>query len=268
VLGDYEAELVDAFMPFTSLAVQFSMRTESLEERVLQSERKHALANLTRGITHDVNNALGAMLPLVQQMRADIRTGEIQTSTLHVDLETIETSIQTCRRIFSGMLAIARGTGRGVGHGNVRRAIDGALSVLEDSLKRRSIEVVLKAPEEIPTIKGSHADLTQLFLNVCANAKDAMPRGGCLTIAVLPKEDTVRVTIEDNGDGIPSDLVGRIMEPFFTTRADGNGLGLSICRSILWDIGGDIRIESEEGDGTRVEISLPILTGDNGGDAE
>jgi two-component system NtrC family sensor kinase len=268
VLGDYEAERVDEFMPLTSLAVQFSMRTESLQERILQSERKHALANLTRGITHDVNNALGAMLPLVQQMREDIRTGKIQTSTFTGDLETIENSIQTCRRIFSGMLAIARGSGRGAGHGNLRRAIDAALSVVEDSLKRHSIEVVLGVPEEIPTIKGSHGDLTQLFLNLCMNARDAMPRGGLLTIAVVPKEDAVEVTIQDNGEGIPSDLVGRIMEPFFTTRAEGNGLGLSICRSILWDIGGDLDIESEDGKGTRVHVSLPILKGDDEGEAE
>jgi two-component system NtrC family sensor kinase len=268
VLGDYEARLVNEFVPLTSLAVQFSVRTEALHERLLQSERKHALANLTRGITHDVNNALGAMLPLVQQMYQDTSSGRIEPSTLSKDLEYIEKSIMTCRRIFGGMLAIARGSDRGVGHGNLRRAIDGALSVLEDSLKRNSVEVLLDLPPEIPTICGTQGDLTQLFLNVCTNARDAMPKGGLLHITARAEGAAVHVTVKDTGCGIPADVLDMIFEPFYSTKAEGSGLGLSICRSILWDIGGDIRVESEEGEGTRLRLTLPILEEDSREDRE
>ncbi len=259
VLGGYEAKLVEEFLPLASLAVQFSVRTESLQEQVLLSERKHALANLTRGITHDVNNALGAMLPLVQQMRADARDGEIEAATLAEDLQSLETSLQTCRRVFGGMLAIARGSGKGVGHGNPRRAIDGALSVLGDSMKRRSIDVTLELPKELPTIRGSQGDLTQLFLNLLTNARDAMPDGGELKVSAENGSDTIRVTVEDDGCGIPKPMMERVSEPFFTTKTDGNGLGLSICRSILWDIGGEMDINSTVGEGTRLQLDLPIL---------
>ena len=260
VLGGYEARLVEEFLPLASLAVQFSVRTESLQERVLQSERKHALANLTRGIAHDVNNALGAMLPLVQQMRDDAEDGQVETETLAEDLGSIETSLQTCRRIFGGMLAIARGgSDQGVGHGNLRRAIDAALSVLGDSLKRRSIEVILDLPRELPTIRGSQGDLTQLFLNLCANARDAMPNGGELRIEAANGHETIQVTVEDTGTGIPEKMLARVSEPFFTTKAEGNGLGLSICRSILWDVGGEFKIETVAGEGTRAMLSLPVL---------
>ena len=268
VLGDYEARLVNEFVPLTSLAVQVSVRTEALHERLLQSERKHALANLTRGITHDVNNALGAMLPLVQQMYEDTSSGRVEPSTLSKDLEYIEKSIMTCRRIFGGMLAIARGSDRSVGHGNLRRSIDGALSVLEDSLKRNSVKVVLDLPQEIPTIRGTQGDLTQLFLNVCTNARDAMPKGGKLRISARPERRTVRVTVQDTGCGIPADVLHMIFEPFYSTKADGSGLGLSICRSILWDIGGEMKIESKEGEGTRLELTLPILEEDSREDRE
>jgi len=259
VLGDYEASLVEEFIPLISLALQFSVRTEALHERLLQSERKHALANLTRGITHDVNNALGAMLPLVQQMHEDTRKGHVDPDTFRQDLEFIEGSIQTCRRIFGGMLAVARGSDRGLGHGNLRRAIDGALSVLEDGLKRRSIKVDLDLPEELPAIRGTQGDLTQLFLNICTNASDAMPGGGDLNIVGRPDGVAVEVMIRDTGTGIPPAVLSKVLEPFYSTKQDGSGLGLAICRSILWDIGGEMAIESEEGKGTTLRLTLPVL---------
>ena len=267
VLGGHEARLVEDFLPLASLAVQFSVRTESLQDQVLQSERKHALANLTRGIAHDVNNALGAMLPLVQQIRDDAESGELDDATLVEDLSSIETSLHTCRRIFGGMLTIARGgadhsSGQGVGHGNLRRAIDAALSVLGDSLKRRAIEVTVELPAELPTIRGSQGDLTQLFLNLSANARDAMPDGGELRIRAVNGDDSVRVSVEDTGTGIPDRMLERVAEPFFTTKADGNGLGLSICRSILWDIGGEMDIDTTPGVGTRAALTLPVLRDD------
>lgn len=257
-LGDYEVDLVEEFLPLASLAIQFSVRTESLQQRMLQSERKHALANVTRGVTHDVNNALGAMLPLVQQLKKDAAEGRLDGTSFAEDLGYVEESIQTCRRIFSGMLAVARGGGRIAGHGNLRRAINNALTVLEDSLKRRRIEVLRDIPEELPAIRGGQGDLTQLFLNLCTNARDAMPGGGELAIRVRRNDEDVEVAVKDNGCGIPEGSLARVSEPFFTTKNHGNGLGMSICRSIIRDVGGDMRIESREGTGTTVHLVLPV----------
>lgn len=259
LFGEYEARLVEEFIPITSLAVQLLVRTETLHERVLQSERKHVLANLTRGITHDVNNALGAMMPLVQQMREDAANNQLEAETVTQDLQSLEASIQTCRRIFGSMLTISRGSVRGVGHGNLRRAIDGALNVLEDSLKRRNIQVLLDLPDELPTIRGSQGDLTQIFLNFCTNARDAMSDGGKLHIIATPNKKAVRVSIQDTGCGIPAEKLTRVLEPFYTTKAEGSGLGLSICRSVLYDIGGDLTVHSIEGEGTRLDLTLPVL---------
>lgn len=259
VLGDHEARLLREFVPLASLAVQFSVRTESLYKRVVQSERKHALANFTRGITHDINNALGAMMPLVQQMQEDVQEDVLNRDTLRDDLQSLNKSIQTCRRIFGGMLSISRSSKRGVGHGNLRRAIDEALSVLEDNMKRQSIEVVLEMPNELPSIRGSQGDLTQVFLNLCSNARDAMPNGGQLHIKVEIKPKAVAAVVQDTGCGIPEGVLNRVLEPFFTTKSEGNGLGLSICRSVIYDIGGKMEIESQEGEGTRLALSLPVL---------
>ena len=260
VLCDYEVNLVEEFVPLASLALQFLTRTEDLQERVVQSERKHALANLTRGITHDMNNALGAVLPLVQQLRDDSANGRIVMETLREDLDVIEQSLQTCRRIFGSMLTIARGSKRGIGHGNLRRAVDSALTVLEDSLKRHKIKVLLQLPAELPSIRGSQGDVTQLFLNLFTNARDAMPGGGTLTIFASVEETAVKMAVQDDGEGIPEAHMKRLSEPFFTTKEDGNGLGLSICRSVLWEINGTMRFDSVPGAGTKILLSLPILS--------
>jgi signal transduction histidine kinase len=259
VLDRHEADLVEEFMPLASLVIQFSVRTELLREQMLRSERKHVLANLARGIAHDVNNALGAMLPLIQQLRDDASHDRLRAPAVSEDLQHIEKAIQTCRRIFGGMLAIVRGSGRAVGHGNFRRAVDGALSVLQDSMKRSAIEIVLDLPDALPTIRGAQGDLTQIVLNVLSNARDAMPNGGRLKIAARANGELLQVEVHDTGHGIPAKLLDRIWEPFFTTKDEGNGLGLAITRSIVWDIGGEMRIESEEGKGTSVFLSLPIL---------
>jgi signal transduction histidine kinase len=259
ILGPYEAGLVEDFMPLASLAVQFSVRAEAFEARMLQAERKHGLADLSRGIAHDVNNALGAMLPLVQQLREDLVRERLDRAALAEDLAHVEDSIQICRRIFGGMLSIARGSGRAIGHGNLRRAIDGAQAVLGDSFKRREILVEVDIPDELPLVRGGQNDLTQVVLNLCTNARDAMTAGGRLAIRARPSNGTVRLEIADTGTGIPPEVLARVWEPFFSTKADGNGLGLSICRSILRELGGALDIASSPGAGTTVTLTVPVL---------
>ncbi len=265
VLGDYEARLLESFMPLASLAIQFSMRTDSLRARVLQSERKQTLVNMTRGIAHDVNNALGAMLLHVQQLREDAGRGNLRPDRVGEVMGDLEGSIQTCRRIFGGMLAIARGgAGRSVGHANLRRAVEAVLMVLKDRYQRRGIEVEVDLPKELPPIRGGQGDLTQLLLNLCTNAGDAMSQGGRLTIDAVTTGDRVDLRVGDTGAGIAGELLERIFEPFFTTKSDGSGLGLSICRSVVRDMGGQMRIASEPDRGTEVFLTLPVAGADSG----
>jgi two-component system NtrC family sensor kinase len=257
--GTYEANLVQRFMPLAAVAIQNSHRTVTLEAKMLEAEKKHAVANLVRGVSHDVNNALGSVLPLVQQILADIRADRLQTSVLADDLSQIEESLQTCRRIFGGMLSLARGVSQGTTHANVRRALDSTLAILRDSIERQKIRLVLELPESLPTIRASQGDLEQLFLNLATNARDAMPEGGALSVCARRVEDLLEVTIRDTGFGIAPEHIPRIQEPFFTTKRNGSGLGLSICRSIIWNVRGEMKIESQQGSGTTIRVILPIV---------
>ena len=257
--GAYEAELLQRFMPLAAIAIQNSQRTEILETKMLEAEKKHAIANLARGVSHDVNNALGSVLPLVQQMLADLRAGPIETHLLADDIQQIEQSLQTCRRIFGGMLAMARGSGQKIGEGSITRAIESTLPILKDSFRRQAIHLDLDLSDNLPVVKGGQGDLEQLLLNLMTNARDAMPTGGTLSLQTRPFSDGVEVLIQDSGCGIPSEHLSRIHEPFFTTKHNGNGLGLSICRSIVWDMRGDLKINSREGKGTQVRVLLPAV---------
>ena len=257
--SSYEANLVEQFMPLAAVAIHNSQRTVTLEAKMLEAEKKHAVANLVRGVSHDVNNALGCVLPLVQQIMADVRSNRLQIHTLSHDVQQIEQSIQTCRRIFGGMLALARGANQGSAQANVRRALDSALAVLRDGLERQGIRLDVQLGDVVPRIQVGQGDLEQLFLNLTTNARDAMPTGGLLSIKARNLGNILELAIRDTGCGIAPELISRIQEPFFTTKPNGNGLGLSICRSIIRNVGGRIEIESGVGVGTQIRVLLPTV---------
>jgi signal transduction histidine kinase len=257
--GPYDAELLDRFVPQAAIAIQNARRAASLEHRMLAAERKHVMAELARGVSHDVNNALGSVLPLVQQIQADLSAGAVDPKVLADDLAQILTSLRVCRRIFGGMLAFARGAERRLGPADPRPALKNALAVLEDGMTRRGIALRLDLPERLPAVAGCQGDLEQVFLNLLTNARDAMPAGGTLTVRAGHDADHLTLAIEDTGTGIPEEILGRIQEPFFSTKPDGNGLGLAICRSIVWELGGDMAFDSRPGIGTRVLVRLPLI---------
>lgn len=258
--GSYEADLLQRFMPLAAIAIQNSQRTVTLETKMIEAEKKHAIANLVRGVSHDVNNALGSTLPLVQQILADAESNRLEMDLLFQDLQQVQQSIQTCRRIFGGMLALARGATYGPAQANVRRALDSTLSILKDGFDRQGVKLDLQLTDAIPNIRMNQGDLEQLFLNFATNARDAMSKGGTLLVRTESIDDKLQIIIRDTGCGIPLEHMSSIEEPFFTTKTSGNGLGLSICRSIIWNVGGQMKIESQPGVGTEIRIALPALS--------
>jgi len=261
----YEAGLLERFVPLAAVAIQNSQRTLNLEAKMLEAEKKHAVANLVRGVSHDINNALGAVLPLVQQISSDIESDRLQYEVLSEDLQQIERSLQTCRRIFGGMLSLARGASQGSPHANVRRGLEGTLAIVKDGLERRGIHLNVDLMAMIPNIRVGQGDLEQLLLNLIVNARDAMVNGGVLSIKIQRSQEKLEIVIRDTGCGIPIEHMSRIQEPFFTTKRDGNGLGLSICRSIVWNARGEMKIESQPGNGTEIKVLLPIIDDRNTG---
>lgn len=258
LLGEYEGELVSSFLPQVSISLQNSRWAEAMEAGMLETERKHAMADLARGVAHDVNNALGATIPLLQQVKHDLVEGRMDAATLSQDVEQIYRSVQVCRDIFGGMLRFAKTAARPQGTASVRAAVDSGHMILRAGLRRRSITVRIDIQDELPPLGLNQSELQQLLMNLMTNAVDAMETGGELAISACADGDSVRIEVRDSGLGIAPEILARIQDPFFTTKSQGSGLGLSICRSIVWRSHGDMKIESTVGQGTRVVLELPI----------
>ena len=256
-LKPFDAELVEHFRAQAAVAIQNLHRAETLRARVVTAERKHAMADLARSVAHDVNNALGSMLPLIQEMQVDLRSGTFEPTVFAEDLDQVQKSLQVCRRIFGGMLTFARNASRQSRDGQVRRAIETASAILRYGMSRSAIELHIDISDDIPAVACSQSDLEQVFLNLLTNAREATPHGGRIAVTVRSTDHAVEIAITDTGCGIPREQLPRILEPFFTTKPHGNGLGLSICRSILWEVDGIITIQSEAGSGTRVDVRIP-----------
>jgi len=256
-LKPFDAELVEHFRSQAAIAIQNLHRTESLRARVVTAERKHAMADLARSVSHDLNNALGSMLPLIQQIQADVSDDRVAPAVFAEDLEHVQKSLQVCRRIFGGMLTFSRNAARRSGRGHVRRAIDTASAILKHGMSRNAIDLQVNIPDDTPEVVCSQSDLEQVFLNLLANAREATPQGGRIAVTVESIDGYVDISIADTGRGIPAEDLQRVLEPFFTTKPHGSGLGLSICRTVLWEVDGTLTIQSTPGSGTHVRVRVP-----------
>jgi two-component system NtrC family sensor kinase len=255
--GAPEARAVAAVLRHVASVIHLSRRALSMEERILEAEKKHAMADLARAISHDVKNAIGAILPLAQQAREEVQAGVSDPAVLAQDLQQIEQSAQICQRIFDGMLQLARSGVRPAERAPLDKIIKGPIGILGNRLKRSGVTLDLRLADGLPEVNASRGGLEQLFLNLFTNAIDAMPAGGRLRVSARAEGGRLEVKVADTGAGIPAEQLKRIHEPFYTTKEEGFGLGLAICRSIVWENDGEMRIESEPGKGTTITVLLP-----------
>ncbi len=255
-----DIRVLDQFLPLASITLYNSTLYKAQHDLLLTAERKTALADLARAISHDLNNAFGVILPLLQTMRRDLDAGEAERDQLARDLEILEHYASSSSRIFQGLISVARGGAEPARWADLNPILDAVLRMLSRNLERLAIEVARDFREDLPRVYFRRGEMEQIFLNLIYNARDAMPEGGTLSLRSAPEDGGVRIEVEDTGTGIPEEIRSRIFEPFFTTKREGSGLGLDICRSLVWDYDGRLRIDSAPGQGTRVTVWLPPLS--------
>lgn len=237
---------------------------DTTELRRLQ--QRATLAELARGVAHDVNNALGAVLPLLAAVREDLSGGQADPAALQQDLEEIDRYVQSCRRIFLGMVRASREKGFRRQPVNVNEIIQTTVELIRGRLAKAGIQVVSELASDLPPVSASPSALEQVFLNLADNAAHAMPEGGTLRFRTVPENEGVAVTVEDSGVGIPAEDLARVFEPFYTTRPGSTGLGLSSSRALAWGFGGKMDLTSEAGKGTVVRVWFPRAEGEDDGD--
>lgn len=253
---------IDSFLHIISAAAVHSEFFRVQQDRLMEAERSTTLGELARAISHDLSNSFGVIQPLLETLRRDASEGRLTADQLEADLQTLSQYVGTSLRIFQGLLSFARGSVEEAHDVDLVASIDAVLLLLGRGLRTQGIEVERRFEPSLPRLHARRQDMEQLFLNLLNNARESMDGGGKLTLSIWrEKEDegeAIRLSIADTGRGIPASLLTRVFEPFFTTKQGGTGLGLDICRSIVWEYNGALWLESIEGSGTVVQIRLPL----------
>ena len=250
-LRDSHAEVVGSIV----IVEDISSRVQ-LEEQLQISEKMASIGLLAAGVAHEVNTPLTGISSFTQMLLENASPDDPRTAVL----EKIERQTFRAAKIVNGLLNLARPAQVDSGPCDVNTVINDVLSLLEHQFKNGSIQVRKELAPAAPLVQGVEHKLQQVFLNLFLNARDAMPKGGWLTIVTRRDRDGAIVEVGDTGSGIPPEQLSRIYDPFFTTKeiGKGTGLGLSITYGIVQEHGGTITCDSQMGQGTRFSIRLPL----------
>ena len=217
---------------------------KNTQEQLIQAQKMESLGKLAGGVAHEINTPLGVILGYAQLLQEDVPPG----GQMQADLRTIEKQTKVCKKIVADLLGFSR---RGAG---VRVDLCANNTVLECiSLVRHTFEldrvrILTDLDERMPIIHGDPERLKQVWINLLANAHDAMPEGGAIKVRTRldPQAQRLRLWVADTGSGIGTEDLPRIFDPFYTTKpvGQGTGLGLAVSFGIIEDHGGSIKAES------------------------
>jgi PAS domain S-box-containing protein len=228
-----------------------------LEEQLQHTEKMASVGLLAAGVAHEVNTPLAGISSYTQLLRGQIDEPDSRNQLL----DKIENQSFRAAKIINNLLNFSRSSGTEYEEVDVNKALVDVLSLVEHQLSGSRIRIRKELASDLPSIRGNENRLQQVFFNLILNARDAMPRGGWLTLVSYADTDTVVVEVKDTGHGIRREHVRRIYDPFFTTKriGRGTGLGLSVSYGIVQELGGAIFVDSTPGQGTRFQVALPAL---------
>ncbi len=236
-----------------SLNITERVRTE---ERIRHSQRVEAVGRLTAGVAHDFNNVLQTLLGGIE-LAIDALFGQ---PDIQSDLELALQAGRRGAKLTSHLLSFSRQQKLSPVALDLGQMLDDLARTLVRTLGA-DITVSVRHQPGLPPILADAAYLDSALLNLALNARDAMPAGGTLLIEAQALDGEVAVSVSDTGEGMPPEVLARACDPFFSTKgAKGSGLGLSMVQGFAQQSGGDMRIESSPGHGTRIELRLPRTT--------
>jgi signal transduction histidine kinase len=233
--------------------------TETLRQQLLQAQRLSSVGELASSIAHEFNNILTT---IINSAKLGMRNPDPAEKQLA--FERVLKAGQRAAVIAGGMLGFARKTATHRQHCDVARLVEEVLILTEKDLSKHRVQVEKRLLCR-PKAWAVPGQIEQILVNLVINARQAMPAGGRLKLELRENEagDTVEVKVADTGVGIPPDQLRMIFEPFFTTKQPdeygrgGTGLGLSVCRQIIEQHHGRIRVESVAGKGSTFTLKLP-----------
>ena len=231
-------------------------RNSLLREELSQQERLAVAGPLTATFAHEVGTPLNLVNSHLQLLEGQ---GDLTEKTKD-RLGVIHSQIQRVGEIVRRLLDMTRRPQLKQEAVSLNDLVDGLQQLWLPTLTAHGVDFDVDSPKDV-VVSADRKQMEQLFINLVNNAVDAMPEGGHIHLRVRPAGEGWSVELQDSGLGIPADVLPKVFKPMFTTKPEGKGtgLGLSICREIIRTHGGEIRIESEVGQGTTVIFSLPGL---------
>jgi two-component system NtrC family sensor kinase len=231
---------------------------EKAQSQLIQSEKLTSLGKMAAGIAHEVNNPLTSIL-LNSHLIAE-KVGH--DSSLQENVKLIIEETKRCSTIVKGLLEFSRQSMPEKQPASVNRIIEDSLLLLESQVLIQNVAVKKELLDEVSLVMVDSNKIKQVFTNIILNALDAMPGGGTLTITTRPSDDNKYIEVEftDTGCGIQEEDLGKIFDPFYTTKGvKGSGLGLAISYGIIEQHSGTITAKSEKNKGATFAVRLPVF---------
>jgi two-component system cell cycle sensor histidine kinase/response regulator CckA len=242
----------------TSLVVDITTQRR-LEQELLHARHLELVGRLASGTVHDFNNLLMVIMGLAACAKAELKPAH----PAWPHLSRIEDTGEQAAHLAGQLLTFSKQRAKQVGPVDLNTVLTQTVR-LAQSVIPSSITVHIDLDDKLPTVPGDEIQFKQVAMNLCLNARDAMPKGGTLTIRTdqtSPPDrggSWVHLAIQDTGCGMADDVRQRVFEPFFSTKEHGTGLGLAVVQQIIREAGGIIDVQSKPGAGTRFDIWLPL----------
>jgi two-component system, LuxR family, sensor kinase FixL len=242
------------------LITSVSRYVEMVRAQIRQHQKMLGIGQLVAGFAHQISNPLDGLQNGLRQIGQGVRGNPAFEETVPKMMAALERIEKVARRLQE----FARPQGLELQECDVPRAVEATLQLFGKTLAERNVTIETNlAP--VPPAWGDPYSVEEIIFNLCTNALDAMPRGGKLVLRTFAVErpdvsadGCIVVEIEDSGQGIPADLIEKVFEPFFTTKSQsgGTGLGLSLCRMLLSEMGGQVEVESAQNRGSTFRVLL------------
>ncbi|MDD5309963.1 MAG: ATP-binding protein [Deltaproteobacteria bacterium] len=246
--------------PALGIALRDVTDIVEMGRRVAELERFASVGCIAASVAHEFNNIVTAILGWAQI----VGQGQLDEGSLASAMEIIESNARRAKNIAGQLIGVSRPNGAAKFAVSVEEVLEDVLRLLSFELGRARIAVTRRY-EPVETCYADPGRLNQVFNNIVRNAMDAMPDGGALEVAMRQLGDAVEVSLKDTGEGMDAATIERIFDPYFSTKRasetgapGGAGLGLSVCRDIVKDHGGNIIVDSRPGRGSTFTVVLPV----------
>jgi signal transduction histidine kinase len=259
-IADRERARLEALREARDRLAEVNRQLVDEQAKLIQAEKLSSIGLLASGVAHEINNPLSGVMGCCKALRE----GSVEGERRDEYFEAVQDGLERIRGTVQSLLDFARQRPPAPTDQDAAEVVASCIRLLQPLERKKDLSVKSHIATGEVVVEADRTQLMQALVNVLMNSIQAAPRGGVIAVRARPEEARVGIRIEDNGGGIPPEVLSKVCDPFFTTKpeGEGTGLGLAITLGIARAHGGDLAIESELGKGTAVTLWLPRRQGE------